>query len=103
MVKSGLTVSAELVMLGQVLLSVLVELKEASGVLVDICVSEVIKLVVKRLLNECLQFWGVLCLVSVELASRSFEPVSLSGRTTLSNDLFDTTLNVGPDKILFTK
>ena len=70
MVKSGLTVSAELVMLGQVLLSVLVELKEASWVLVDICVSEVVKLVVKRFLNECLQFWVVLILVSVELASR---------------------------------
>jgi hypothetical protein len=102
-VKSGLTVSVELVMLGQVLLSVLVKLKEASGVLVDIGVSEVVELVVKRLLNEFLQFGAVLCLVSVELASRCLKLVGLSGRTALSNDLFDTTLNVGSAKILLVK
>jgi len=87
-------------MLGKVLWSVLVELEEASGVLVDICVPEVVKLVAKCFLNECLQLWGVLFLVNVKFACGCLELVGLSGRTALSNDLFDTALNVGAAEVL---
>ena len=59
-VQSCLTISAELVVFGEVLWSVLAELKEAGIVVFYVCISKVVKLISKCLLNIGLQFGAVL-------------------------------------------
>jgi len=74
-IKGSLAVSSELVMLGKVLRSVLVELKEACGVVVNIGVAKVVKLVTQSVLDELFHLRSVLFLVDIKLSGCGFELV----------------------------
>ena len=67
-VKSSSTIFTELHMLCNLLWSA-VQIKEASWVVVDLCIPEVVEMILQLRLNEIKQLRGVLCTVLIELAS----------------------------------
>ena len=94
-VKTGLTISFELIVLGQVLRSVLVELEKACGIVIYIGIPEVVQLVAQCLLDELSKLWGIFLLMDIEFASGILELVSGGCLGALSNYFVNTTLNIG--------
>ena len=90
-------------MLLEVLGSVLVELKEAGRVVLNISIAEIVKLITELVLYIFLELRGVLALVDVELASGRLKFVGLSSLATLGDDLIDAALDVGASKVLSLK
>ena len=99
-VEGGRAISSELVVQGQVRLSVLFELKEASRVVFNVSVAEVVELVAKGVADVLLEFRTVLCKMLVELACGILEFVSCSSCLTLANNLIDTALHIGSSQVL---
>jgi len=73
--EGGQAVSSELVVRGEVLRSVLVELEEASRVVVNIGVTKVVKLFTQGVLDVFLHLRSILLLVDIKLSSCSLELV----------------------------
>ena len=99
-VKGGLAIGSELVMEGQVRLSMLLELEEAGRVVFDISVAEVVELVTESVADVLLKLWAVLFEMLVELASGILKSVRCSSCLTLADNLIDTALHIGSSQVL---
>ena len=99
-VEGGRAISSELVVQGQVRLSVLLEFKEASRVVFNVSVAEVVELVTEGVADELLEFWTVLCEMLVELTSGILEFVSCSSCLTLAYYLVDTAFHIASCQVL---
>ena len=99
-IEGGLAISSELVVEGQVCLSMLLELKEASRIVFDISVAEVVELVTEGVADVLLELRAVLGEVLVELASGILKSVSCSSCFTLADNLIDTALHISSSQVL---
>ena len=75
--ETGLAISAELIELGEVLRGVLIVVEETRGVVIDIGIAKVIKLVTKGVLHILLELGGVLGSMDVKLACGVLQTVGL--------------------------
>ena len=77
-------------MLSKILGCVLVELEEASGVILNVGIAEVVQLLTQCFLHVLDLFRGVLLLMDIKLARGVFEFVDLSSGVTLGDELVNT-------------
>ena len=98
-INSGLAILSELVVEGQVRLSVRLKLEEASWIVVNVGVAEVVELVGEGVLDVLLELGGVLGEVLVELARGILELIRCSSSFALADDLVDTALNISASQV----
>ena len=100
LIEGSLAIGSELVMEGQVRLSMLLELEEASRVVFDISVAEVVELVTESVADVLLKLRAVLFEMLVELTSGILKSVRCSSCLTLADNLIDTALHIGSSQVL---
>ena len=98
-INSGLAILSELVVEGQVRLRVRLKLEEASWIVVNVGVAEVVELVGEGVLDVLLELGGVLGEVLVELARGILELIRCSSSFALADDLVDTALNISASQV----
>ena len=77
----------------------LLKLKEASWVVFDISVAEVVKLVIEGFADVLLEFRTVLGEMLVKLASGIFEIVCCNSGLTLANKLIDSAFHIRSSQV----